>query len=54
METDLISDLSVHMKKTGAPLVVREPRKTPLVVEEWAADVDKKKSEYLLAVTRAC
>jgi glycyl-tRNA synthetase len=25
-------DLSVHMKKTGAPLVVREPRKEPLKV----------------------
>ncbi|KAF2029001.1 glycyl-tRNA synthetase [Setomelanomma holmii] len=36
-------DLSVHMKKTGAPLVVREPRKEPLKVEEWQCDLDKKK-----------
>lgn len=36
-------DLSVHMKKTGAPLVVREPRKEPLKVEEWQVDIDKKK-----------
>ncbi|EAT83336.2 hypothetical protein SNOG_09144 [Parastagonospora nodorum SN15] len=36
-------DLTVHMKKTGAPLVVREPRKEPLKVEEWQCDLDKKK-----------
>ena len=36
-------DLSVHMKKTGAPLMVREPRKEPLKIEEWQVDVDKKK-----------
>src|SRR4051812_43877273 len=36
-------DLSVHMKKPGAPLVVREPRKEPLKVEEWQVDIDKKK-----------
>ncbi|KAL6706688.1 Glycine--tRNA ligase 1, mitochondrial [Coniothyrium glycines] len=36
-------DLTVHMKKTGTPLVVREPRKEPLVVEEWQCDLDKKK-----------
>ena len=36
-------DLSVHMKKTGAPLVVREPRKEPLKIEEWQCDLDKKK-----------
>ncbi|KAF2095290.1 glycyl-tRNA synthetase [Rhizodiscina lignyota] len=36
-------DLSVHAKKTGAPLVVREPRKEPLKIEEWQIDLDKKK-----------
>ncbi|KAF2176279.1 glycyl-tRNA synthetase-like protein [Zopfia rhizophila CBS 207.26] len=36
-------DLSVHMKKTGAPLVVREPRKVPLQIEEWQVDIEKKK-----------
>ncbi|KAF1915633.1 hypothetical protein BDU57DRAFT_451811 [Ampelomyces quisqualis] len=36
-------DLTVHMKKTGAPLVVREPRKEPLKVEEWQCDLDKKR-----------
>ncbi|KAJ4379343.1 Glycine--tRNA ligase 1, mitochondrial [Didymella sp. IMI 355093] len=36
-------DLTVHMKKTGAPLVVREPRKEPLNVEEWVCDIEKKK-----------
>jgi dimeric type glycyl-tRNA synthetase len=36
-------DLTVHMKKTGAPLVVREPRKEPLKVEEWQCELDKKK-----------
>jgi glycyl-tRNA synthetase len=36
-------DLTVHMKKTGAPLVVREPRKEPLKIEEWQCDLDKKK-----------
>lgn len=36
-------DLTVHMKKTGAPLVVREPRKEPLHIEEWAVDINKKK-----------
>jgi glycyl-tRNA synthetase len=35
-------DLTVHMKKTGAPLVVREPRKEPLKIEEWQCDLDKK------------
>jgi glycyl-tRNA synthetase len=33
----------VHMKKTGAPLIVRETRKEPLKVEEWQCDIDKKK-----------
>jgi glycyl-tRNA synthetase len=36
-------DLTVHMKKTGAPLVVREPRKEPLKIEEWQCDIEKKK-----------
>ena len=36
-------DLSVHAKKTGAPLCVRETRKEPLKVQEWMVDIDKKK-----------
>lgn len=36
-------DLSVHMKKTGVPLVVREPRQQPLRIEEFQVDIDKKK-----------
>ena len=36
-------DLSVHAKKTGAPLVVREQRETPLVIEEWQIDIERKK-----------
>ncbi|KAL8734828.1 MAG: hypothetical protein Q9166_001180 [cf. Caloplaca sp. 2 TL-2023] len=36
-------DLTVHTKKTGAPLYVRETRKEPLTIEEWQIDVDKKK-----------
>ena len=36
-------DLTVHKNKTGAPLVVREPRSEPLKVEEWQIDLDKKK-----------
>lgn len=36
-------DLSVHAKKTGAPLVVRERLDEPLVIEEWQVDIDKKK-----------
>lgn len=36
-------DLTVHMKKTGAPLVVREPRKEPLTIEEWAVEIEKKR-----------
>ncbi|KAL8683703.1 MAG: hypothetical protein Q9186_000337 [Xanthomendoza sp. 1 TL-2023] len=36
-------DLTVHTKKTGAPLYVRETRPEPLVLEEWQVDVDKKK-----------
>ncbi|KAI1105894.1 glycyl-tRNA synthetase [Jackrogersella minutella] len=36
-------DLSVHAKKTGAPLIVREQRAEPLVIEEWEVDLNKKK-----------
>lgn len=36
-------DLSVHAKKTGAPLLVRETREEPLKIEEWQIDLDKKK-----------
>jgi glycyl-tRNA synthetase len=36
-------DLTVHAKKTGAPLCVRETRKEPLKIEEWQIDLDKKK-----------
>ena len=36
-------DLTVHAKKTGAPLCVRETRKEPLKIEEWVVDLDKKK-----------
>ncbi|KAI9805162.1 MAG: Glycine--tRNA ligase 1, mitochondrial [Sarcosagium campestre] len=36
-------DLTVHAKKTGAPLVVRETRTEPLRIEEWQIDLDKKK-----------
>lgn len=36
-------DLTVHSKKTGAPLCVRETRKEPLVIEEYQIELDKKK-----------
>lgn len=36
-------DLDVHAKKTGAPLIVRETRDEPLVIEEWQIDIEKKK-----------
>ncbi|KAL8666490.1 MAG: hypothetical protein Q9168_007484 [Polycauliona sp. 1 TL-2023] len=36
-------DLTVHTKKTGAPLYVRETRNEPLKIEEWQVDIDKKK-----------
>ncbi|MCJ1304843.1 Glycine--tRNA ligase 1, mitochondrial [Hypocenomyce scalaris] len=36
-------DLTVHAKKTGAPLCVRETRIEPLRIEEWQIDLDKKK-----------
>lgn len=35
--------MSVHAKKTGAPLVVRETRTEPLRIEEWQTSLDKKK-----------
>jgi len=37
-------DLSVHMKATGVPLQVKETLKEPVRVEEWVAQLDKKKS----------
>ncbi|KAI1617618.1 glycyl-tRNA synthetase [Exophiala viscosa] len=36
-------DLTVHMNKTGAPLVVRQTRAEPLVIEEFQVDLDRKK-----------
>ena len=36
-------DLTVHSKRTGAPLVVREPRKEPLTIEDYQVEIDKKK-----------
>ncbi|ETN40571.1 glycine-tRNA ligase [Cyphellophora europaea CBS 101466] len=36
-------DLTVHKEKTGAPLVVRQTRAEPLVLEEWEAELNKKK-----------
>jgi glycyl-tRNA synthetase len=36
-------DLTVHAKKTGEPLVVREPRSQPLKIEEWHIDINKVK-----------
>ena len=36
-------DLTVHAKKTGQPLCVRETLSEPLVIEEYEVDVDKKK-----------
>ena len=36
-------DLTVHSKKTGAPLCVRETRSQPLHIVEWQVDLDKKK-----------
>ncbi|KAK0645919.1 hypothetical protein B0T16DRAFT_328305 [Cercophora newfieldiana] len=35
-------DLSVHAKKTGASLVVKERLEEPKVIEEWVVDTDKK------------
>ena len=36
-------DLTVHAKKTGASLVVRQTRAEPLKVEEWEIELNKKK-----------
>jgi glycyl-tRNA synthetase len=36
-------DLTVHAKKTGASLFVRERLDTPLSITEWEIDLDKKK-----------
>ena len=36
-------DLTVHAKKTGEALFVREPRAEPLKIEEWQIDLEKKK-----------
>ncbi|ATY60546.1 glycyl-tRNA synthetase 1 [Cordyceps militaris] len=36
-------DLTVHAKKTGAPLLVRERLEQPRVIEEWQVEIDKKK-----------
>ncbi|EHK97089.1 putative Glycyl-tRNA synthetase 1, mitochondrial [Glarea lozoyensis 74030] len=36
-------DLTVHAKKTGAPLFVRERLDKPITIEEWQIDLDKKK-----------
>ena len=36
-------DLSVHAKKTGAPLVVRAQLDEPRVFEEWEIQIEKKK-----------
>ena len=36
-------DLTVHTKKTGAPLCVRETRSEPLRIEEWQVDLNKQK-----------
>lgn len=35
-------DLSVHAKKTGAPLLVRQRRDEPRIIEEWEVDIDRK------------
>lgn len=36
-------DLTVHANRTGAPLVVRETRAEPLVIEEYQIDLERKK-----------
>ncbi|OIW33404.1 glycyl-tRNA synthetase-like protein [Coniochaeta ligniaria NRRL 30616] len=36
-------DLTVHAKKTGAPLIVRERLEVPKVIEEWTVELEKKK-----------
>jgi glycyl-tRNA synthetase len=36
-------DLTVHSKRTGEALIVREKYETPLKIEEWQVDLDKRK-----------
>lgn len=36
-------DLTVHAKKTGAPLMVRERLPKPVSIQEWQVELDKKK-----------
>jgi glycyl-tRNA synthetase len=36
-------DLTVHAKKTGQPLIVRENLDEPRTIEEWTVDLQKKK-----------
>lgn len=36
-------DLTVHSKKTGSPLCVRETRSQPLIIEEYQIELEKKK-----------
>lgn len=36
-------DLSVHAKRTGAPLVVRQRLDEPRTIEEWEVEIDRKK-----------
>jgi len=36
-------DLTVHAKKTGASLMVRQRLEKPITIEEWQIDLDKKK-----------
>lgn len=36
-------DLTVHMRRTGEKLIVREPLSEPLKITEWQATLDKKK-----------
>lgn len=36
-------DLSVHAKKTGAPLIVRQRLDEPKTIEEWEVEIEKKK-----------
>lgn len=36
-------DLTVHSKKVGGPLIVREPRLEPSRIEEWQVDINKAK-----------
>lgn len=36
-------DLTVHQKKTGAPLIVRQTLNEPIVENLWVAEIDRKK-----------